>query len=113
MMGAKFCSPRYSVRGSRRRSRLNAGNLRQRRVMDRIALFPPGVEPALQRSNLLDALLAQQDRELGARRLVGARTVENDLPVARQLVVFFAQLLRIDAKCAGNRLGIGFEVERV
>src|SRR5262245_53385882 len=74
-----------------RRCGTNARDLRQRRVVHRVALLAPSVEPALQWANLLDALFAQQNRELRARRFVRASAIQDDLTVARQLVVFLAQ----------------------
>src|SRR5215475_11926403 len=92
-----------SVCGGSRRGGLNAGDLSQRCVVDGVALFAPSIEAALQRTNLLDSLFAQQDSELRAGRFVGAGAVEDDLAIAREFVVFLAQLLGINAKRARNR----------
>ena len=112
---ASRCSARRSRRSGRRScsGTGNSRNLCERRIVDRIPRFAPSIEPALQRPNLLDALLPQQNRQLRTGRFIRASAIQNDLPVARQLFVFRAQFLRVHSKRARNRLGIGFEIERM
>jgi hypothetical protein len=48
-----------------------------------VAAFAPGVEPALQRANVADAFLSEEQRHTGASGFVWSSTVENDFAVAR------------------------------
>ena len=74
-------------------------------------MLAPCVQAALQRANVLDALLAQQDRQLRAGSFVGTRAIKNNLPVARELVVLLAKLLGVHAKSARNGFRISLEIQ--
>ena len=61
---ASRCSARRSRKSGRRScsGTGNARNLRERGIVDRIPGFAPCIEPALQRPNLLNAPISQQER---------------------------------------------------
>jgi len=75
-----------------------------------VATFAPSVEATLQRADALDAFFSEEQRHTGAGSFVWSSTVENDFAVARQAIVLFFQLLRLNAEGAGNGFGVSFEV---
>jgi len=82
-------------------------------VLHGIAEFAPAIEAALQRANVLDALLSEEQRHTGAGGFVWSSTVENHFPIAGQAIIFLFEFLGIHAKRAGNGLRVGFEIHRV
>jgi hypothetical protein len=94
--------------------RLDGSQLYRRgRALERVALFPPSLQTALQRPDALNALLAKEQCHTGAGGFVGSSTVKNYISITRQAVVLFLQLHGIHAECARNRLRVGFEIHGV
>jgi hypothetical protein len=67
----------------------HSGDLRKRRVVDRIAALPPCFQTALQRANATNAVISQDERRTGTRGFVWSSAVEDDFAVAGQPVVLF------------------------
>ena len=81
--------------------------------LQRVAEFAPGVQSALQRADMLDALSSKEQRHTGAGGFVWSSAVEDDFAVGRQAVGFFLQLLCVNAECAGNGFRVGFKIHGV
>ena len=81
--------------------RVRHGNLFHRKFSGN-----PGIEPALQRTHARDASLLQLQRHPGAGCFVGSSAVEDDVAVARNLLVAHLQLFGRKAKRAGNLHGV-------
>src|SRR5712671_1806121 len=77
----------------------------------RVAAFAPRVEPTLQWADTANPLFPQQERHTGARRFVGSSTVQDDVAIAWQLIIFLSKILGIHPERARYRLGIRLEVD--
>jgi len=75
-----------------------------------MAGFSPGVEAAGERANTLHTAAFEQEGHTGARRFVGSSAVEDDLAVARNLLVSIFELLESDDP--GSRDATALRVER-
>jgi len=64
----------------------------------------PSVDPAFERANPGDSFASQQQRHPGAGRLVGSRTVENDVAVAGNFCVALFDLFHSDTQRARDHL---------
>jgi len=71
----------------------------------------PGVQAALQRANMLDALFSEEERHTGARSFVWSSAVEDDFTIVGQKIVFFLELLGVHAESAGDGLRVCFEIQ--
>src|SRR5438552_2470758 len=86
---------------------------RGRQTRHRVTAVTPGPEPAGEWPHLLDSAPSEEERHTGARRLVGSRAIEDDLPRARDLVVPILQLLERHVQRARNDGRLGLEVQPV
>src|SRR3989441_11746396 len=75
---------------------------RGRQTRHRVTAVTPGPEPAGEWPHPLDSAPFEEERHTGARRLVGSRAIEDDLPRARDLVVPILQLLERHVQRARN-----------
>src|SRR3989475_10275028 len=75
---------------------------RGRQTRHRVTAVTPGPEPAGEWPHPLDSAPSEEERHTGARRLVGSRAIEDDLPLARDLVVPILQLLERQVQRARN-----------
>jgi hypothetical protein len=74
--------------------------------LDGVARLCPGVKPSGERSNPPESLVDQQAGHTGRRRLVGSGTVEDDLPVARQLIEHRVEVVDVEHGRALDTPGI-------
>ena len=79
--------------------------------LERKPLGPPGVEAPQEGAHARDPHALELERHPGARRLVGSATVEDDLPVARNVLVPSLQLLRMEVERAGEASALGAGVD--
>src|SRR2546427_2362444 len=86
---------------------------RGRQTRHRVTAVTPGPEPAGEWPHPLDSAPSEEERHTGARRLVGSRAIEDDLPLARDLVVRILQLLERQVQRARNDGRLGLEVQPV
>ena len=62
------------------------------RLLDRQPRFDPGVEASLEWPHAVDPVSFQQERHTGARGFVGSGAVEDDVSVARDLLLPLREL---------------------
>src|SRR5438445_10540036 len=84
---------------------------RGRQTRHRVTAVTPGPEPAGEWPHPLDSTPSEEERHTGARRLVGSRAIEDDLPLARDLVVPILQLLERQLQRARQDGRLGLEVQ--
>ena len=83
----------------------------ERQRFQRIAAFSPFFQTALKRADAFDAFFSKEQRHTGAGGFVWSSTVEDDVAIGGQRIIFFLEFARVHAEGAGNGFGIGFEVE--
>jgi hypothetical protein len=76
--------------------------IRDRDFLHRVLQRGPGIESAEQRTYARDASLSQLQRHPGAGRFVGSGAVEDDVAIARNLLVAHLQLFRRETNRAGH-----------
>jgi len=79
--------------------------------VDREALLTPTVKPAGERSDPRDATPPEKQRHTGARGFIGSGAVQDDISVARDLMVALLQLLHGQAQGSGNEMRLSLEVQ--
>src|SRR5215471_17937080 len=107
--GPTFSTMSPGADPSRRLSRSQGLSLDQ--GLEGEALGPPAVEAPLEWPDARDPYTLEPKRHPGARRLVGSATVEDDLPVARDVLVAALQLVRMEVERARETRALGAGVD--
>lgn len=69
-------------------------------LLDRVSAVAPSVEPALERVDAGDPAVSEEQRHTGAGGFAGSSAVEDNFPVARDLLVAQLDLLGVHAQGA-------------